>query len=85
MRFSINDHVRVRLTDDGRFILKQKHEALYRKYGIKREWLGPIEDENGWSSWQLWTLMQDFGPHLTAGLEPPFEVEIEIPLPSEQT
>lgn len=68
MRFNINSPVRVRLTAKGRDYLRSAHNAFYL----------PKEDENGWSDWQLWTLMQAFGPHVGPGFDNMFETEIEI-------
>lgn len=37
-----------------------------------------LEDENGFSQWQMWRLFETFGEHIFLGCEPPFETEIEI-------
>lgn len=80
MKFNINDSVKVKLNDHGREILKQKHEMLFKVLGIPRyrEFVPPQEDEQGWSKWQLWDLMQTFGTHISLGSKVPFETEIEI-------
>jgi hypothetical protein len=41
----------------------------------------PTEDAEGFSTWQLWALMADFGEHIAMGLEVPFETSIQIVLP----
>jgi hypothetical protein len=67
MKFNINENVRVRLTESGRRILLESGRSI------------PREDLNGWSEWQLWVLMEAFGPHLHIGVLPtPFETEIEL-------
>lgn len=83
MFFNINHEVKVRLTVAGRAAHRKNHEDLKdwaTKHGAK-EWHAyapPKEDENGWSKWQLWCLMQQFGPYLRNGGDVPFETEIEI-------
>lgn len=37
-----------------------------------------IEDENGWSEWQLWELMEKLGNFNHIGMGGPIETEIEI-------
>lgn len=68
IRVNLNDQVRVRLTEKGRNILRQRVQG----------WVPPAEDEQGWSTWQFWNLMQDFGRHMVIGFDPPFETDIEI-------
>jgi len=69
MKFNINDRVRVKLTKVGRDILKSDNGAFH---------IPKKEDADGWSSWQLWVLMQTFGGHSMGGMDLPFETEIEI-------
>jgi len=78
MKFNINDSVKVKLNDRGREILKQQHDLLFKDIPRYREFTLPQEDEQGWSTWQLWRLMETFGPHISIGFEVPFETEIEI-------
>lgn len=81
MKFNVNHEVRVKLTDLGRQIHKDlftqyhadfKSEALYRE-----EYVPPVEDADGWSTWQLWYLMQTFG-NCCSECRIPFETEIDI-------
>ncbi len=65
MFFNVNDYVYVRLTTTGRNILKEKN--------ITAE-----EDEDGWSKWQLWTLMNTFGENVFNGCSLPFETKIRL-------
>ena len=37
-----------------------------------------VEDKKGWSRWQLWCLMAEFGDHLYHGCVPPFDPDIKI-------
>ncbi len=78
MKLNINDSVKVKLNDHGREILKQQHELLFKDIPRYRVFVPPREDEQGWSTWQMWDLMQSFGPHIRLGAEVPFETEIEL-------
>jgi hypothetical protein len=66
IEYNINHNVRVRLTSKGREILRQT---------------GPHDskadpDADGWSEFQLWHLMETFGPHLCMGCDLPFATDI---------
>ena len=85
MKFNINDTVRVRLTDYGRAVLRDDWQSTTNIYyarpeqrAIRGEYKPPKEDENGWSEWQLWALMEAFGEHTGNGCRLSFETEIEI-------
>jgi len=78
MRFNVNDHVRVRLTDAGRAELIRQHANLVT-FAPSLSGTRPFEeDADGWSRHQLWKLMRDLGALCGAGRELPFETEIEI-------
>lgn len=82
MKFNINDEVRVRLTDVGRAIHRKNHDDLFKAWGargVMPEYRPPKEDPGGWSTWQLWDLMHEFGRHCYNGAKIPFETEIDIP------
>lgn len=68
--FSINHTVRVKLNDTGR----AHYATTYMKDVPIRE------DADGWSTWQLWTLFELFGPAIYLGCFPPFETTIELQL-----
>ena len=76
MKFNINDNVRVQLTPYGREVHKEYWGKILKGSSLK--YILPNEDENGWSTWQLWDLMATFGPGLRLGFETPFKTEIEI-------
>lgn len=79
MDFNVNHYVRVKLTDYGRECLRKNHEQLYQGWkGTRPEYHPPNEDVDGWSRWQLWSLMADLGPHISLGMNPPFEATIQI-------
>lgn len=74
---NVNHTVRVKLTDLGRDILQQKAERLSARFpGLS--WTGPSVEADGTYKTQLWGLMHDFGDHMFAGGETPFETSISI-------
>jgi hypothetical protein len=73
VRVTLNDIVRVKLTDYGRKVMRENHEDLKAS-----AYHAPEEDENGYSKWQLWCLMEEFGAHMRWGGELPFELEIDV-------
>ncbi len=80
MKFNINNTVRVKLTDHGRKIHHFQHLELNKQMPRTRvPYRAPTEDAEGWSEWQLWHLIETFGPHVGMGMKQPFETEIEIP------
>jgi hypothetical protein len=71
--FNINDHVLVKLTAHGKRVLREQHEQLWGMRGMKEHpYVAPIEDAEGWSRWQLWTLMSKFGHTITMTGAMPF-------------
>lgn len=74
--FNMNEHVKVKLTERGREILKQRHKEIFKGRDIK--YTPPVEDEDGWSEWQLWCLLEEFGRELCCGISGPFETGIKI-------
>lgn len=84
--FNINDTVRVRLTPHGRTIHRANHDAFIERvseWGGNPDWVyrAPEEDAHGWSEWQLWSLMEQFGPHIHLGGRNPFDTTIELDIP----
>lgn len=80
MLFNINGTVRVKLTEHGRQVLKRNHEESWAavKHPSPPEYHPPAEDLCGWSNWQMWRLMEEFGPHIRMGADNCFELEIDI-------
>ena len=81
MKFNINDTVKVKLTEYGIKILRDKFEQQHKLFPtIFCEFAPPEQDENGYSEFQLWVLMRDFGGELMTQLAPnTFGNWIEIP------
>lgn len=84
MRFNINDHVRVKLTDHGREIVHAHRQKLSAMLPIPLPATQNQEDADGWSRWQLWSLMEIFGEHIHLCGPLPFETTIEFEQPSIQ-
>jgi hypothetical protein len=59
--FNLNNKVRVKLTDAGRAALKRDHALFWSAQGCTMPYLPPKEDADGWSEWQLWSLMSALG------------------------
>jgi hypothetical protein len=81
--FNINEYVKVRLTDHGREIHRQSYDRLMEKLRLNYDYkpfryTPPEEDDEGYSEWQLWVLMQEFGPHVYNGCKPCFETMIRV-------
>ncbi len=76
--FNINDKVRVKLTDHGRKLLESDHEEFWKNMRIPMVYTPPVEDSEGWSTWQLWNLMQQLGPYIHLSCQVPFETTIEF-------
>lgn len=75
----MNDTVLIRLNKRGVEILRQSHEELRRHVPTVGAWKAPEVDEYGYSRFQLWQVMREFGPHLCLGCEVPFSTEIRLP------
>ena len=65
--FNVNDYVYIQLLPLGRRRLMKNN---YDVASIK-------EDEDGWSKWQMWKLMQVLGP-CVLGFESPFKPQIRF-------
>lgn len=77
IKFNINDKVKVKLTDFGRSeykkILDERRKNAPHEYNDLFKM--PIE-KDGYSEWQLWILMANFGHLFFNGCEIPFEDNI---------
>lgn len=79
MKINFNQKVRVKLNQNGREIYFHRNDWLiesvlktdgYCPSYLRREY--PKEDSDGYSSFQLWELMNIYGKHLSM-TESPFE------------
>ena len=78
MKFNINKNVFVQLTDAGRKIHRESFYESFSEWDYKPNYIFPKEDEDGWSKWQMWKLMQEFGESMSNGCPMPFAPEIII-------
>ena len=74
--FNINENVWVRLTQSGKLIHRRQHDELRKEFPSLGRYRPPYADAAGYTRWQLWDLMQTFGPHITLGGDPPFHTDI---------
>jgi hypothetical protein len=78
IKFNINEYVFVQLTDAGRSELKRQHGELRETFPKMDDYTAREEDEDGWSKWQLWVLMNTFGHMTRMASEPAFKTTIKI-------
>lgn len=74
--FNANDRVKVRLTDAGKCELERQHAELVAKlsnYSAVLNVPAYTVDDEGYSTFQLWSLMQALGHMCMPGGKPPFE------------
>ena len=82
--FNINDSVKIKLTDYGRKVLKKDWDDFWddiKKQHPKTKkfkYSHPKEDEDGWSTWQMWLLMEQLGKYVGMGLKDVFETNIKV-------
>lgn len=76
--FNINDYVYVKLTDLGREVYRKRNDGLLSKDTTIKLDIPEDKDvnSNGYSSFQMWSLMDIFGKHMYLGCENVFETEI---------
>lgn len=78
MKFNVNDRVRIKLNEHGLRLHRADWERWTSEAGLSRKYTPPVIDEHGYSSFQLWHVMELFGPHMGLGLECPFDPEIKL-------
>lgn len=78
--FNVNDYVRVKLTPHGHRIVRERFRKLNAMLPMTADlkFTPPKEDAEGWSRWQMWSLMQTFGEHMLLAGPNPFETSIEF-------
>jgi hypothetical protein len=79
---NLNDYVLIQLRPKGRVMLAEQDARWSKLYATTYGRLPTAEkqeaDNDGWSRWQLWSLIEAFGPALYLGCDPPFETTIRI-------
>lgn len=76
--FNVNYYVRVKLLPPGRRELRRQHDELKSQVPSIGVYEEPKEDAEGWSRWQLWSLMRNLGHLCVMGCPQPFETTIQI-------
>ena len=84
MDFNINEYVHVKLTKLGKTIWINHIEKYHGMRGIEKtgklpDWVKHNDMGKGWWRFQMWELMNIFGPHIHMGSKNPFELKIKIP------
>ena len=78
IEFNVNDWVKVKLNGEGIHELKRQHYELSKVIPNLREFRVPKTDQDGYSKWQLHSLMNTFGHMMILGNEVPFDTVIKI-------
>lgn len=79
MEFNINDIVKVKLTDVGLRIHKERWKVLNKRNpSVFHSYSPPVVDENGYTRYQMWELMERYGSAVGLAKHLPFETEIVI-------
>ena len=78
MKFNINEHVRVKLSAQGLHILREQHKELLRMCPALSQYEEPAVDDEGYTRFQMHSLMTKFGANVGLGMTLPFETEIII-------
>ena len=71
-KISLNDYIKVKLTDRGKDIYFHRNDDLVAEYPFLRGKLKarfPKVDENGFTEFQLWDFIQLYGSHIYMGAE----------------
>ena len=78
IEFNINEFVKVKLTAVGRAELKRQHDELCEAFPNIETEISDIyqSDEDGYTKFQLWSLMNTFGHICHMGSAPPFDTTI---------
>jgi hypothetical protein len=75
--FNTNHTVRVKLTPIGRAELERQHEELRKSFPKLGPWTFRVDDE-GYTEFQLWSLMEQLGHLCHLGMQTPFETDIQL-------
>ena len=78
--FNINNIVKVKLTEHGKQMLEQDHNEFWGSLGVLKDhpYKPPEVDEQGYTNFHLWVLMNKLGKYCWIGREMPFETIILI-------
>jgi hypothetical protein len=74
--FNVNHKVYVKLTEVGLKELERQHQELLTWFPKAGPFVPPKTDAEGFSQWQLHSLMSSLGHLMQLGCEVPFETNI---------
>lgn len=73
-KFNMNNAVKVKLNEIGHKEMERQHNELYEAVGVKyRPFTRKVVDDDGYSTFQLHTLMNTFGHMMICGGDLPFD------------
>jgi len=78
VKASLNTYVHVKLTKFGISVMEARYDSIFS--GRLAECRPKVDiDENGYTTFQLWAFMQNFGEYAYAGIvEMPYDINIII-------
>lgn len=77
--YNFNEPIRVKLTDLGHQILRDRHARLKQKLPKIGDYIAPTEDADGFVSFAVWEAMHLFGPWMELGSWPlPIDSEVRL-------
>lgn len=82
MLFNVNDEVRVRLTEGGWDVLREKYQHALFEEGYQHLRV-EAEENDGWLQFPLWDLMVTFGPHMKIGRPPLMQGYMDLQVPQQ--
>lgn len=79
LKYNINHGVKVKLTEHGQNIILEQQEQFRSKHPeIASAITSPKPDKDGWTTWQMWSLMSAFGDAIGLTSDIPFETDVLI-------
>jgi hypothetical protein len=75
---NINYNIYVKLTEAGRNELRKQHDELRKEFPSLRKYEDPDVDKDGYSKFQMHSLMQSLGHMCGIGFVMPFETHVKI-------
>ena len=80
--YNINYDILVKITEEGYEYLSQKHTSFFKNIGVEKlhdtsvQYYKNKADENGYTKYQLWEFMNDFGIVTYNGMKHLYELDI---------
>lgn len=73
-KFHMNNAVKVKLNESGHAEMERQHNELFESFGLKyRPFTRKESDSDGYSTFQLHSLMNTFGHMMICGSDLPFD------------